>query len=44
LNGKIAMVSFVIMCIVYLKTGQLIPNVWWVLENQHQFDIISNNT
>lgn len=28
LNGKIAMVSFVIMCIVYLKTGQLIPNVW----------------
>jgi hypothetical protein len=28
LNGKIAMVSFVIMCIVYLKTGQLIPGVF----------------
>lgn len=28
LNGKIAMVSFVIVCIVYFKTGQLIPNVW----------------
>lgn len=28
LNGKVAMVSFVIMCIVYLKTGQLIPGVF----------------
>ena len=28
LNGKIAMVSFVIMCIVYLKTGQLIPGIF----------------
>lgn len=28
LNGKIAMVSFVIMVGVYLKTGQLLPGVW----------------
>jgi hypothetical protein len=28
INGRIAMVSFVIMCAVYLKTGQLIPNIW----------------
>lgn len=28
LNGKIAMVSFVVMVAVYLKTGHIIPNVW----------------
>lgn len=28
LNGRVAMISFVIMVIVYLKTGQLIVNVW----------------
>jgi hypothetical protein len=27
LNGKIAMTAFVIMVIVYLKTGQLIPGI-----------------
>jgi hypothetical protein len=28
LNGKIAMVSFLVMVAVYLKTGQLIPGVF----------------
>jgi len=28
LNGQVAMVSFVIMCIVYLKTGQLLPGIF----------------
>jgi hypothetical protein len=28
LNGRLGMASFVIMCIVYLKTGQLIPSIW----------------
>jgi hypothetical protein len=28
INGKLAMVSFVIMVAVYLKTGQLIPGVF----------------
>lgn len=28
LNGKIAMVAFLVMVAVYLKTGQLIPGVW----------------
>jgi hypothetical protein len=28
LNSRLSMVGFVIMCVVYLKTGQLIPNLW----------------
>jgi len=28
LNGRVAMLSFVVMVIVYLKTGQLIPTIW----------------
>jgi hypothetical protein len=28
LNGRLAMVSFVVMVVTYLATGQLIPNVW----------------
>lgn len=28
LNGRIAMVSFVIMVAVYLKTDQLLPGIW----------------
>jgi len=28
LNGKIAMVSFVVMVIVYIKTGQLLPGIF----------------
>jgi hypothetical protein len=28
LQGRLAMASFVVMCLVYLKTGQLIPGVF----------------
>lgn len=28
LNGRVAMISFVIMVLVYLKTGQLLPGIW----------------
>lgn len=28
LNGRLAMLGIVIMAVVYLKTGQLIPNVF----------------
>jgi hypothetical protein len=28
INGIFAMVSFVVMAVTYLATGQLIPNVW----------------
>lgn len=28
INGRLAMASFVVMCLVYLKTGQLIPGVF----------------
>jgi hypothetical protein len=28
LNGRLAMASFVVMVIVYLKTGQLLPGIF----------------
>jgi len=28
LNGRLAMASFVVMVIVYFKTGQLLPGIW----------------
>ena len=33
LNGRISMISFVIASIVYLKTGQLLPGIWWLNNN-----------
>lgn len=27
-NGRLAMASFVIMCLVYFKTGQLFPGIF----------------
>jgi hypothetical protein len=28
INGRVSMIGFVVMSIVYLSTGQLIPGVW----------------
>ena len=33
LNGKIAMIAFVVMVGTYLTTGQIIPGVFWTLKH-----------
>ena len=44
LNGRLAMIGFVAAVGAYLTTGQIIPGIFWVLENQHTFEISLNDS